>query len=118
MTFALQYTKDAAAEIGQLDSSIRSRLKKVLEKKIAVDPESYGTPLRSPLTNYHKHEFAQHRIVYWIAMNHETVVVCSVGLRKKGDAADVYNKLEPAIKTGKLAAQLKSVLDKIRGVAA
>ena len=97
---------------------MRSRLKKVLEKKITVDPESYGTPLRSPLTNYHKHEFAQHRIVYWIASDHQTVVVCSVGPRKRGDAADVYNKLEPAIRTGKLAAQLKSVLDRLRGKAA
>jgi len=115
MSFAHHYTKDAAADIGKLDGSVKNRLKTTLEKKIATDPIGYGTPLRSPLTNYLKHEFAQHRVVYWVVENHNAVVVCAVGPRKRGDAEDVYSQLEPAIKTGKLAAQLKSVLDKIRG---
>jgi mRNA-degrading endonuclease RelE of RelBE toxin-antitoxin system len=116
--FQILFTKDAGAEIAQLDNSIKSRLKTILEKKVAVDPEGYGTPLRSPLTNYHKLEFAQHRVVYRIVENHKAVVVCSIGPRKAGDVEDVYKQLEPAIKTGKLAAQLKNVLDKIRGAAA
>lgn len=113
--FQILFTKDAGSEIAKLDGSIKSRLKATLEGKLAVDPAGYGVPLRAPLTNYLKHEFAQHRIVYWVVEKHKTVVVCSVGPRKAGDVEDVYRQLEPAIKTGKLAAQLKNVLDKIRG---
>ena len=55
--FELRYTSDAAADIKHLDGSIRKQLRKVLEKKLAVDPEGYGLPLRGALTNYWKHEF-------------------------------------------------------------
>jgi len=55
--FELRYTSDAAADIKSLDGSIRKQLRKVLEKKLAIDPESYGLPLRGALTNYWKHEF-------------------------------------------------------------
>ncbi len=35
---------------------MRKQLRKVLEKKLAIDPEGYGLPLRGALTNYWKHE--------------------------------------------------------------
>ena len=40
--FELRYTSDAAADIKALDGSVRNQLRKVLEKKLAVDPEGYG----------------------------------------------------------------------------
>lgn len=108
--FEIRFTPDAACEIKDLDGSIRKQLKTVLTKKLAADPEGYGLPLRGVLTNYWKHEFATHRIVYRIYQEPKTVVVCTVGPRKQGDAADVYNQLEAVAKTGRLAEQLASVL--------
>jgi len=66
--FELRYTSDAAADIKSLDGSIRKQLRKVLERKLAVDPEGYGLPLRGALTNYWKHEFGNHRIVYQLPL--------------------------------------------------
>jgi mRNA-degrading endonuclease RelE of RelBE toxin-antitoxin system len=108
--FELRYTPDAATDIRGLDGSIRKRLRKVLEKKLAVDPEGYGLPLRGPLANYWKHEFGNHRIIYRIYPQHHVVVVCAVGVRKRGDAEDIYRRLESVAKTGRLAGQLASVL--------
>lgn len=108
--FEIKYTVDAGSDIKKLDGSIRQQLKKVLEKKLAADPESYGSPLRGSLTNYWKHEFADHRVIYRIYQDRKLVVVCAVGPRKQGDAADVYRQLESVAKTGKLAEQLASVL--------
>ena len=109
-SFELRYTPNAAAEIKALDGSVRNQLRKVLEKKLAIDPEGYGLPLRGPLTGYWKHQFGNHRVVYRIYPQQNVVVVCSVGVRKHGDAEDIYRQLESVAKTGRLAEQLAAVL--------
>jgi mRNA interferase RelE/StbE len=111
--FELRYTSDAAADIKALDGSIRNQLQKVLEKKLAVDPEGYGLPLRGSLAGYWKHQLRNHRVVYRIYPQHHVVVVCSVGVRKQGDAEDIYRQLESLAKTGRLAEQLATVLRSI-----
>src|ERR1700737_2166932 len=108
--FELRYTSDAAAEIKALDGSVRNQLRKVLEKKLAVDPEGYGLPLRGSLAGYWKHQFGNHRVVYRIYPQHHVAVVCSVGVRKQGDAEDIYRQLESVARAGRLAEQLASVL--------
>lgn len=108
--FGLRYTQDAAADIKDLDGSVRNQLRKVLEKKLSRDPEGYGSPFRGPLASYWKHEFGNHRIVYRIYAERQMVVVCAVGVRKQGDAQDIYRQLESVAKTGRLAEQLASVL--------
>jgi len=114
-TFELRYTPDAAAEIKALDGSVRNQLRKVLEKKLAVEPEGYGLPLRGSLAGYWKHQFGNHRIVYRIYPEHHVVVVCAVGIRKQGDAEDIYRQLEAVAKTGRLAEQLASVVRNLLG---
>ncbi len=108
--FELRYTQDAASDIKNLDGSVRKQLRRVLEKKLTVNPEGYGLPLRGPLANYWKHEFGNHRVVYRIYSEHELVVVCAVGVRKQGDAEDIYRQLESVAKTGRVAEQLAAVL--------
>jgi mRNA interferase RelE/StbE len=108
--FELRYTSDAAADIKSLDGSVRKQLRRVLEKKLAVDPEGYGLPLRGSLAGYWKHQFGNHRLVYRIYPEHHVVVVCGVGVRKQGDAEDIYRQLESVAKTGRLAEQFASVL--------
>jgi mRNA interferase RelE/StbE len=111
--FELRYTADAATDIKNLDGSIRKQLRKVLEKKLVIDPEGYGLPLRGALTNYWKHEFGNHRIVYRIYPTQRVVVVCAAGVRKHGDVEDIYRQLESVAKTGRLAEQLADVIKKL-----
>jgi mRNA-degrading endonuclease RelE of RelBE toxin-antitoxin system len=112
-SFELRYTEDAAADIRKLDGSVKKQLRKTLDKKLAMDPEGYGLPLRSPLAGYWKHEFATHRIVYRIFKDHGIVAICAVGPRKHGDTEDIYNQLTAVAETGRLADQLASVLKKM-----
>jgi mRNA-degrading endonuclease RelE of RelBE toxin-antitoxin system len=111
--FQLRFTPDAAADIRSLDGSVRNQLRKVLEKKLAVNPEGYGLPLRGALANFWKHEFANHRVIYRIYPQLHVVAICAVGIRKQGDMADIYRQLESVAKSGRLAGQLASVLKKI-----
>lgn len=109
-SFQLFFTQDAAADIRNLDGSVRTQLRKVLEKKLAVDPEACGLPLRGALANYWKHEFANHRVIYRIHRQARAVIICAAGVRKQGDAEDIYRQLESVSKTGRLAEQLAAVL--------
>lgn len=108
--YELRYTPDAAADVQRLDGSIRKQLRKVLEKKLAIDPEGYGLPLRGGLAGYFKHQFGNHRIVYRIYAEHRVVVICAVGVRKHGDAEDIYRQLESFARTGRLAEHVAAVI--------
>jgi len=112
-SFDLRYTDDASKEIKGLDGSVKRKLRKVLEKKLAANPEGYGLPLRGPLAGYWNHEFANHRVIYRIYPSPPTVVICAVGPRKQGDAEDVYAQLQAVAKTGRLAEQLAAVIDRV-----
>jgi len=108
--YAIAFTGDAFADVKALDGSIKNKLKKVLTKKLAIDPQGYRLPLRSPLNLYWKHEFAAHRVIYRIYEEKHLVVVCAVGPRKQGDLANVYKQFQTLAQTGKVAHQIAEVL--------
>lgn len=108
--YSIAFTLEASADVKALDGSIRNKLKKVLLKKIALDPQGYGLPLRSPLQLFWKHEFARHRLIYRIYEEKRRVVICAVGLRKEADAADIYEQFQALAQAGKVAQQIADVL--------
>lgn len=108
--YSVAFTGDAFEDVKALDGSIGNKLKKILTKKLAMNPQGYGLPLRSPLNLYWKHEFAAHRVIYRIYEEKQLVVVCAVGPRKQGDAADVYEQFQALARTGKVAQQIAEVL--------
>jgi hypothetical protein len=59
---------------------------------------------------YWKHEFAAHRVICRIYKGKKLVVVCAVGPRKQGGAADVYKQFQTLAQTGKVAQQIVEVL--------
>jgi len=112
--YTILFTSAAKNEVGSLDGSIKNRLKAVLTKKLARDPEGYGTPLRSVLAGFWKHEFASHRIIYRIYPDESVIVVCAVGKRQSEHASDVYQQLEPMVKAGKIAEQIIAAMQNVK----
>ena len=112
--YTLAFTSDAKADVAALDGSIKKRLKKVLEDKVAVDPSGYGTPLRGDLTGYWKHEFAAHRVIYRIYNDRQLVVICAVGKRQGQHVSDVYEQLVPMVKAGRVLEQVLFVLAELK----
>jgi mRNA-degrading endonuclease RelE of RelBE toxin-antitoxin system len=108
--YEIKFIDHAAAQARALDGSIKKPFQKLCEKKLAVDPHSYGTELHAPLAGYWKHEFRTHRVIYRIYPDLSLVVICAIGPRKQGDAVDVYAQLAPLIKAGKIAEQLSTLL--------
>jgi mRNA-degrading endonuclease RelE of RelBE toxin-antitoxin system len=111
--YEIRFTGDALRDVESLDRSIRAKLKKLLEKKISVDPEGYEIPLRAPLSGYWKHPFGGHRLIYRIYPETRLVVVCAVGARTAADAEDVYAQLLAVARTGKLAEQVAAALQRL-----
>lgn len=67
-------------------------------------------PRRFPPDLYRKHKFSTRRVIYRIYEEKRFVVVCAVGPRKQGDAADVYKQFQALSQTGKVAQQIADVL--------
>ena len=44
--FEVVFTEDARSDVEALDGSVKKQVAKIIKKKIAVNPEAYGTPLR------------------------------------------------------------------------
>jgi mRNA interferase RelE/StbE len=108
------FTNDAKADVQSLDASIKRRLRKILGRRIAVQPEQYGTPLRGNLAGYWKHEFASHRVIYRIYPDDKLVIVCAVGARKGSQKKDVYRQLEVLARSGRLAERVLAVLKSLQ----
>jgi mRNA-degrading endonuclease RelE of RelBE toxin-antitoxin system len=108
--YRVAFIGEARDDVAALDGSIKKRLRKVLEQRLAVDPMAHGLPLRAPLTNFWKHEFGSHRIIYRIYREERLVVICAVGRRRAGDIADVYRQFEPLVEAGKVAQQIRELL--------
>jgi mRNA-degrading endonuclease RelE of RelBE toxin-antitoxin system len=109
--YKILLTSEAKNDVGSLDGSIRKRLKGVLTNKLAVDREGYGSPLRGALIGFWKHEFSSHRVIYRIYPDRAVIVVCAVGKRRGEHVTDVYKQLEPMVKAGKVAEQIRAVME-------
>ena len=113
MIFEIKFTLDGLKDVQRLDGSIKQKLKNTLNKKLASDPLGYGTPLRAPLVNYYKHEFATHRIIYRVYPPRNLVVICAVGPRKSGHVQDIYEQFNKLVQSGRVAVQIQGVLQNI-----
>ena len=51
-------------DIPDIDHLWREKIKKVIESKLAVDPEIYGKPLHFPLAHYRSLRVGDYRIIY------------------------------------------------------
>jgi len=113
VAFEIKFTLDTLKDVQGLDGSIKGKLKTTLNKKLATNLLSYGTPLRAPFVNYYKHEVATHRIIYRVYPARSLVVICAVGSRKSGDLEDVYVQFNKLVLSGRIAAQIQAVLQNI-----
>ena len=68
----------------------RSVILKTIYKKLSVDPEKYGAPLRSTLRGFWKLKISHYRVVYRIEKKVVTVLILKVGMRRD---EEVYKEM-------------------------
>lgn len=84
-------------DLPQLDAAWQRRVLKTIRKKLTVDPEGYGEPLRGALAGYWKLKVEDFRIVYSIKKDVVTVKVLKVGARRDFEVYEAMVRRIPKI---------------------
>jgi len=70
-------------QISGLSLPVRNRIKKAIEKKLAVNPIVFGKPLRHSLKGLRRLRVGDYRVIYKIDENEAKVVVVKIAHRKE-----------------------------------
>lgn len=73
----------------------QSVILKTIYKKLGVEPEKYGVPLRNKLKGYWKLKISHYRVVYRIEKDLVQVLILKVGMRRD---EEVYKEMFRRIK--------------------
>jgi len=74
-------------DLPRIDSSIKTRIKNAIERKLIVDPIKYSDPLKRTLKGYRKLRVGDYRIVYKIET--EYIFILGICHRK-----EIYKRTE------------------------
>lgn len=113
-TFGIFFTEIAKQSYAKLDGSVKPSIRKAIQEKLAIAPDSYGDPLSGALSGYWKYRHPSHRIIYKIEKDALIVIVCAVSSRKAGDHNDVYAWFTRMVESGKIFEQVLHVLEQLR----
>ncbi|MCK4244589.1 MAG: type II toxin-antitoxin system RelE/ParE family toxin [Candidatus Omnitrophica bacterium] len=74
----------------KIDFSEQLYILRTIRKKLSLDPESYGKPLRGEFKGYWRLSVGDFRVIYRIIKNKILVLVIKIGIRRD---ARVYEEL-------------------------
>ena len=77
-------------DLPRFDGSIQRKILKAIRKKLTVDPEGFGSPLRGVFSNYWKLRVDDYRVIYSVKKEKVLVKVIKIGARRN---AEVYDEL-------------------------
>lgn len=73
-------------DVPRLDNTVKQRIRKVIETKLAIDPVRFGKPLRHSLHHLRSLRVGDYRVLYHLDHSAMMVSVASIGHRR-----DVYD---------------------------
>ena len=65
-----------------IDPAQQNKILQTIQKKLTIDPESYGKPLGGEFKGYWRLRISDYRVVYRIIKDEVEVFVIKVGIRK------------------------------------
>jgi mRNA interferase RelE/StbE len=77
----MRYTLKYSSEVKKIDKPSRTRIKKVIEERLAVRPEVFGRPLRRTLKGYWKLRVGDYLIIYKVI--NQTIRIYAIIHRKE-----------------------------------
>jgi mRNA interferase RelE/StbE len=72
-------------DFDRIPPAIREVIRKAIERKLTVDPENFGKPLRYSLKGYRRLRVGDYRVVYKVDKDKVIVIVVDIDHRK-----DIY----------------------------
>lgn len=87
MHYIVRYHPLVRKDLSTINTTIKTRIKNAIERRLIVDPIKYGDPLRKTLKGYRKVRVEDYRIVYKI----EGKYIYILGIRHR---KEIYKKAE------------------------
>ncbi len=97
--YSIVLTPQAQGMIREVpDRRIQYKIRQTIDRLVA-DPEKQGKALVGPYLGYRSLRAVgqRYRVIYRVENRRIMVVVIDVGLRKEGDRADIYRRLQKLI---------------------
>lgn len=69
----------------KIPPAVREIIRKAIEKKLTVDPNTFGKPLRYSLKGYRRLRVGEYRIIYKVDEDRVIVIIVDIDRRK-----DIY----------------------------
>lgn len=79
----------------KIDRPAREEILRTIYKKLTLDPEKYGAPLRHELKGYWKLKISDYRVIYRVEKDIVRVLFLKVGFRKD---SEVYEEMFSRLK--------------------
>jgi mRNA interferase RelE/StbE len=87
MTHEIEYLPRVTREdIPALPKAMRERIQDVIDRKLVINPLRFGKPLRSSLSGYRSLRVGDWRVIYYLEIPTNIVVITAIDHRK-----DVYD---------------------------
>jgi len=88
--YTIEYlTSVVTSDIPKLSTSIKKRIKKSIEERLAIDPIGFGKPLRYSLKCHRRLRVGSYRVVYRIEFSKKIVLIVAIKHRKKIYAKEI-----------------------------
>ena len=84
-------------DLPKFDGSIQKKILKAIHKKLTVDPENFGSPLRGEFSSYWKLRIEDYRVIYSIKKEKVLVKVIKIGARRDFEVYEELVKRIPKI---------------------
>lgn len=70
-------------DLPMIPGNLQARIQRAIEKRLFVDPISYGEPLRKSLKGYRKLRVGDYRIIYRTVTGRKVIAVLLIAHRKE-----------------------------------
>lgn len=82
--YVIRYLEVVVKEhIPDLPSKARNLIKRAIDERLAVDPVSFGKPLRYSLKGHRRLRVGDYRVVYKIDPNNSSILIIAIKHRKE-----------------------------------
>jgi len=89
----VEFADETKKELRDLGHAAAVEILSAVEKKLTIDSEGYGDPLRKDLQGYFKLPVGQWRVVYHVHNDLVRVLVLALGKRAEGDRENIYSQI-------------------------
>lgn len=81
--FKIEYLENVRDDLKSISKADKERIRKAIEKKLAVNPIEFGKPLQYSLKGLRRLRVGDYRVIFQIELDSKTVLIVKIGHRRE-----------------------------------